>query len=203
MPPTLLLEEPFPESTTLSKLKHRQLWPVRSLGWIALWMLNSKDSQGVQVWKLSGGEGFHSGASSWRAFAAAFLLCTLWAPESPAPPMLWRWGGQTMCFRQPLRARKARASSDGCRKNSGSSPNSSHSCSRLILYSWSKPPWDLYPSRQGCHLVSWGLCRRWGSVGEGTVHIWLEVPAWVLPSGCLGGIAFRSSSLEHSPIDGF
>lgn len=52
-PPTLLLEEPFPESTTLSKLKHRQHWRVRSLGWIALWMLNSKDSQGVQAWKSS------------------------------------------------------------------------------------------------------------------------------------------------------
>lgn len=106
-------------------------------------------------------------------------------------------------FRQLFRARKAGASSDGCWKNSGSSPNSSHSCSRLILYSWPKPPWDLYPSKQGCHLVSRGLCWRWGSGGEGTVHIWLEVPAWVLPSCCLGGIAFRSSSLKHSPIDGF
>lgn len=41
------------------------------------------------VEELSGGGGFLSGASSWRAFAAAFLLCSLWAPESPAPPILW------------------------------------------------------------------------------------------------------------------
>lgn len=39
--------------------------------------------------ELSGGGGFLSGASSWRAVAAVFLLCSLWASESPAPPMLW------------------------------------------------------------------------------------------------------------------
>lgn len=90
-PPTLLLEEAFPESTTLSKLKHktalnRQILELDSTLNVEL----QRFSGCAGVKELSGGEGFLSGASSWRAFAAAFLLCTLWAPESPAPPMLWK-----------------------------------------------------------------------------------------------------------------
>lgn len=172
VPPTLLPKEPFPESTTLSKLK---------LGWIALWMLNSEDSQGVQVWKSS----LEEEASSVVLVPGEplllffyYVLCGLQRPLHL--PCSEQWGGGTMCFRQLLRARKTRASSDW--KNSGSSStNSSH---KDWLYTLDANHlgisfFTIYPS-QDCHLVSHGVCRRWGSGGEGAVHMWLEVPTWVL-----------------------
>lgn len=101
---------------------------------------------------------------------------------------LEQWGGGgggeggTMFFRQLLRARKARASSDGHWENSASSPTNSSLLLKttedrtVTLFSWSKPSWDLFPPSPESH----GICRIRGSGGKGTVHMWLEVPAWVL-----------------------
>lgn len=153
-PPTLLLKEPFLKSTTLSKLKRRQLWLVKLLGWIALWMLNSKDSQGVQVWKSSLEEEASSvvlvpGEPLLLLFY--YVLCGLQrAQHLPYSETVRR--RRTMCFRQLFRTGKARVSSDGHWENSGSCPTNSSLLLKttedrtVTLYSWSKTLWVLFPT---------------------------------------------------------
>lgn len=204
-PPTLLLKEPFLKSTTLSKLKHRQLWLVKLLGWIALWMLNFKDSQGVQVRKSSLEEEASSvvlvpGEPLLLLFY--YVLCGLQrAQHLPYSETVRR---RTVCFRQLLRTGKARVSSDDHWENSGSGPTNSS----LLLKTTEDRTVTLYSCfKTLCFLhlpTSHGVCRRWG-IGEDYAHVarstflGSRLPQ-TIPSDnswyriVLGGVSFRMFS---------
>lgn len=180
-PPTLLLKEPFLKSTTLSKLKRRQLWLVKLLGWIALWMLNSKDSQGVQVWKSS----LEEEASSVVLVPGEPLLLlfyyVLWASESPAPPILWNSEEEDHVLQTATQNRKDKSF---IWWPLGEFWFWSHQLFTSVEDHW----------RQNCDFVlliqnTLGFVSyiypppmMFAEDGElvRTMHMWLEVPAWVL-----------------------